>query len=173
MKKLFTAIFIFIAYHASATDWNEWTFQPKQAFRNSFGFSTEYYFASNAITNRFVSDFLRNSFIDNAKKDNISTKLTPLNKLGIESNTDIKYTHRNDTVFGLPKSFFSVSLTNRYHINSRFRKDVFELYFRGNKEYAGKKADLNDFIYNQVFYQQLIHLIVCIVLQYCYGLNTD
>src|SRR5205085_255735 len=50
---------------------------------------------------------------------------------------------------------YSVSVSGNYHVNSKFKKDAFEILFRGNKNYAGKMAHLGDFEYNLQYYQQL------------------
>ncbi len=130
-------------------------FHPDSAFRHRISFSGNYFFESNAITNRFALSYYQKEFIDNSEKDNVSDNLGLINRLGIQANMELNYTKRNDTVFGLPHSYYSVGIANRYHINSRFRQDVFELYFRGNKNYEGKEADLSDFVYNQIYYQQI------------------
>jgi hypothetical protein len=78
-----------------------------------------------------------------------------LNRLGAGFNTEFRYSQKTDSLFGLPNSFYSIGLINRYHINSIFKEHLFELYFRGNKQFAGDEVDMGSFLYNQVFYQQL------------------
>ena len=152
MKRIFPALFILITVNSFASDW---IINPDSSFHHSIGFSTEYFFASNAITNRFAIGYFRGEFIDDARKNSVSKNLSPHNRFGSGFNTEIKFARLNKTIFNLPHSFYSVSLGNHYYINSTFKKDVFELYFRGNKSYAGKTADLGKFKYNQVIYQQL------------------
>ena len=125
------------------------------SFHHSIGFTTEYFLASNAITNRFAIAYYKGEFIDENRKNSVSKNLNQHNRIGAGFNTQLKYTNHNKTIFNLSNSFYSISLNNRYHINSTFKKDVFELYFRGNKSYANKTADLGMFSFNQVFYQQL------------------
>lgn len=128
-------------------------FHPDSAYRHSVALNSEYFFSSNAITNHFASAYLLGKFIDDNMKDDVSNKLSSLNRFGAGFKTELQYTSSNDTVFSIPKSFFSVTLGENFHINSRFGKDVFELYFRGNKDYAGKTADLGKFVYNQLVWQ--------------------
>ncbi len=134
---------------------SEWIFDRDSTFHSSVNISSDYYFASDAITNEFALAYYQNEFIDNLKKDNVTENLSSLNRFGTEFQAQLKYASQNRTVFGLANSFFSVSLNNRYHINSKFSYDAFQMYFRGNAAYRNKSADLGDFIYNQVYYQQV------------------
>lgn len=152
MKKIFSPLFILITVNSIASDW---IVKPDSSFKHSIGIVTDYYFASNSITNRFALSYYLGEFIDDSKKNSVSKNLSLLNRFGLGLNNEIKYIRHNKTIFNLPNSFFSISLSNHYHINSSFKKDLFELYFRGNKSYAGKKADLGEFIYNQIVYQKL------------------
>jgi Family of unknown function (DUF5723) len=150
-KILFLSILSFhLKAHAS-----DWIFDRDSTFHNSLTISSDYYFASNAITNQFALAYFRNEFIDNVKKDNVTDHLSSLNRFGTEFLAQIKYSSTNKTIFNLPNSFFSVSLNSRYHVNSEFKYDAFQLYFRGNSAYRNKTADLGSFVYNQVYYQQV------------------
>ncbi len=152
MKKIFLLIFTIITINSIASDWIS---NPDSSFHNSIGISTDYFFASNAITNRFALGYFNGEYIDDAKKNSVSKNLSSLNRFGSGFNNEFKFAQINSKIFNLPQSFYSVSLSNHYHINSTFKKDAFELYFRGNKSYAGIKADIGEFNYNQIFYQQL------------------
>ena len=152
MKRTFLILFILIKTNSFASDWIS---NPDSSFHHSIELSTDYFFASNVITNRFALSYFKGEFIDDAQKNIVSKNLSTLNRFGSGFNNELKFTRHNNTIFNLPHSFYSVAISNHYHINSTFKKDAFELYFRGNKLYAGKKADLGEFTYNQVLYQQL------------------
>ena len=152
MKRILTAIFIVFSVNVFALHPIS---ERDSSFQNSINFSANYFFSSDAITNRFALAYFNNEYIDNDKKDVVSKKLHSLNRLGIGLNSELKYTGLHKTIFGLSNSFYSVSLGNHYHINSIFRKDAFELYFRGNSAYRGKTAELGEFVYNQIIYQNL------------------
>lgn len=133
----------------------DWIFDRDSTFKNAFSLSNDYYFASNAITNEFALQYFQNGFIDNEMKSRVESNLEDHNRFGIDFITQLKYTSLNKTIFSLPNSFYSISLNNRYHVNSEFTSGAFKLYFKGNKEFRNKIVGLSDFKYNQVFYQQL------------------
>ncbi len=152
MKNIFLIIFSFLSLSSIAGDWE---FNRVPPFRHSISISSNYFFDSDAITNRFALAYFRNEFIDNNKKDEVSKGLSKLNRFGAGFSNEIKYSKYNDTIFGLAHSFYSISLNDIYHLNCKFSKDAFELYFRGNKSYAGKNASLGDFVFNQIVYRQV------------------
>ena len=121
----------------------------------SFTIASDYYYASDAITNKFALTFYKNEFIDDALKNSVSENLSSQNHFGIGLKGEIKYYSGNKTIFNLSNSFFSVSINNRFHVNCSFKNDAFEIFFRGNKSYAGKTAMLGEFNYEQLLYQQI------------------
>ena len=133
----------------------DWIFVRDSTHKNSVNLSNEYFFASSAITNEFALRYFQNGFIDDEMKLRVSKNFEDQNRFGAEFNTQIKYSSLNKNLFSLPNSFYSISLSNRYHVNSNFTPGAFELYFRGNKELRNTTVELSDFKYNQVFYQQL------------------
>ena len=96
-----------------------------------------------------------NSFINDDVKDAVSKKLSSLNRFGADFNWHIDYSHKVDSFLGLSHCILGVKLLDRTHLSSRFSEDAFELYFRGNKNYVGKTADLSDFRFNSLHYQEL------------------
>ena len=152
MKNIFLIIFSFLSINSIATDWEYYKVPP---LRHSLGISSTYFFESDAITNRFALAYFRNEFLDNKKKDAVSNELSKLNHFGAGFINEIKYSKYNDTIFNLAHSFYSISIRDIYHLNCKFSKDAFELFFRGNKAYAGKNALLSDFIFNQIIYRQV------------------
>jgi hypothetical protein len=151
VKRLLIILFIFFQVKSFASGW---IFDADSTYHNSVDLSSGYFFGSNAITNQFALAYFRGEFIDEAKKNIVTGNLSDNNRFGVESMVQLKYNSKNRKVFGLPNSFFSIALNTRYHINSKFRYDAFEIYFRGNEDYRNKTADLGNFAYNQVFYQQ-------------------
>jgi hypothetical protein len=153
VKKLLLLHFIFLSVSAAAQDtlidilphagWN----------RQEISVFTEYYFASNSITNGFAKTYFLNRFIDNDVKDLV--KLSDKNRIGGGFNYGIRYTSKSDSLFGMRESFFSIGFITRNHIDSKFNRDLFNVYFRGNKNYEDRTADLGDFIYRQYAFQRL------------------
>ena len=147
-------LFILIPFSISAQE-SGYYFHPDSAYRHQAGFSSEYFFSSSAIKSRFAYAFFINDFIDEDLKNSVSSELKDHNRFGSGFQAMFFYKQKTDSLFGLPNSFFSISLENHNHISSEFSSDAFEIYFRGNKSYAGKTADLGDFKYDQVYWQDI------------------
>lgn len=112
-------------------------------------------FNANTITNSFFNTFyLTKRFLDESLKDNQSSKLTNNNRIGADIDGGMYYEHRNDTSKKILSDFF-VAVRDREHVDARFHRDLFDLFFYGNKMFAGKTADLSDFSLNVLKYQQL------------------
>jgi hypothetical protein len=83
-------------------------------------------------------------------KDGSLNKMTDKNYLGSMLNVGLWYRHKKDSAF----SWFA-GVYHRTHFNTKFPKDIFHLYFYGNKPFAGQTADLSNFNYFSLQYQQL------------------
>ncbi len=123
--------------------------------KNAVTFQSEYFFGSNALTIDLASTYFNNGFINDGMKDVVSGKLKTSNNFGAGFNYELNYRRSPDSLFGTKFSYYQVGFRDVYHLDARFNRDVFELYFRGNKKYAGQTADIGDFEFKQLFYQQL------------------
>ncbi|MBL0104031.1 MAG: hypothetical protein IPP51_09940 [Bacteroidetes bacterium] len=150
MKRIFSllSLFLILSFAASSKSYSDSTAV------NFIGINTEYFFGSNALTNELGSTYFRNSFITDDMKDQVSPKLKDKNYFGAGFSAGVQYKHKPDSMFGLRHVWYEVNFSNNYHFSSDFSKDVFEVYFRGNKNYAKKTADLSDFLFRQLNYQQ-------------------
>ncbi len=152
MKKIFILLFLLTGFrYCSANDFANY---PDSGKTNKIFIQGDYLFGSNAITNKFVSDYFLGKFLTTKTKDEVSSKLEAVNRMGAEYNFTIGLTQSCDSLFGLNHSFLTFSFSDHYHVDARFKKDVFELYFRGNKRYEDKTADLSNFNLNLLHYQQ-------------------
>lgn len=122
--------------------------------KSTFNFETEYFFGSNGLTVDLASTYFRNGFINDEMKDVVSNKLKTSNRFGAGFKYEISYRYHPDSIFGLANSFYQIGHRDIFHLDARFSKDVFDIYFRGNKMFAGKTADLSNFEFKQIFYQQ-------------------
>jgi hypothetical protein len=113
-----------------------------------------YFFASDAITNEFASHYYLGKFIDEELKDNVTKNLSSMNKFGGQALWDVSATFHPDT--GNHKVEAYVAFRNRVHTSARFPKDLFEVFFRGNKMFAGQTADLSDFSFQKFTYRQFV-----------------
>ena len=114
-----------------------------------------FYYGSNAVSNSFAADYYLGRFIDDKAKEDVISNLKNSNRFGLSFDAFVSYTRRNDSVFSLRNSSYTFSIGTHYHIESRFNEDAFKLYFKGNKGFAGKTANVSDFTYNQLSWQYL------------------
>ena len=155
MKKLFLAFCFTLSLEPSlALDSNSELFSIGPGFKFVYKIDADYSFSSDAITNRLAKEYFRNGFISNSMKDDVSKNLFSSNKFAGEFNSSITIGQNLDTIFGLLKGSSFIRLSNRSFVHSNFSEDLFELYFRGNKNYADKIADLGPFLLKSFTYQQ-------------------
>jgi len=132
-----------------------WSDDLSNYIKSKVTIESEYFFGSNALTIDLASTYFMNGFINNGMKDVVSRKLDGSNRFGAGFKYEFSYRHQPDSLFGLSNSFYQIGFRDVFHLDSKFNNDVFELYFRGNKKYAGKTADIGNFEFNQLFYQQI------------------
>lgn len=118
--------------------------------RYAVGFSSEYFFASDALTNRLAQYYLLHRYIDNAVKDAVSEQCSDLNRFGLAFNGAFEFLHRPDS----SRTHLIFSLQHHLFVDSKFRNDVFDLYFRGNKPFAGDTAFIRNSSFRLLFYYQ-------------------
>ena len=110
---------------------------------------------SDAITTKFMNTYAGNKFIEQSVKDGSFTKMGDRAKIGsyLNAGAYMKLMSKDDT----DSTVKNVVLALRYrtHFNSSFPSDLFGLYFYGNKRFAGTQADISDFNYEAIQYQQL------------------
>jgi len=111
-----------------------------------------YFFSSNAATNRIATEYGRNGFITDEMKDGVSKNLKDKNRFGGGYDANLFFVFHPDTLKKNLGVYGGVRIRN--HIDSRFSRDLFEVYFRGNKNYAGKTADFSDSEVSSYQYKQ-------------------
>ncbi len=126
-------------------------------FKFVYKIDADYFFASNAITNQLAGEYFRKGFITKDMKDVVSKNLSRRNSFGGEFSASITIGQNLDTIFGLLSGNSFIRLSHRAHINSKFEKDLFEIYFRGNKNYAGQTAELGPLNLKSYTYQQFTY----------------
>ncbi len=106
---------------------------------------------SSTVTNSFINALLGSSFINDGNKDDVSKRLKSSNRLGFDAEEGIL----TKIKLGDNKPILSIGLSNRDLIGAVFNKDLFELYLRGNKPFAGKLANLGSTSFQYYNYQQI------------------
>jgi len=108
----------------------------------------EYSLMSSGITNRFFLDFVNGSYIDNAQKEYIYERLSDVSRFGYQLNLSVA------GAAAVSRSARVIAAISASQRNSAvFSKDMFYLFFRGNKPFAGKTADLDPFRFTSYSYQ--------------------
>ena len=113
-----------------------------------------YHINSNTIINDFTNHFYLSQFLDSSLKNRVAANLKYQNRLGLNADAGFYYKCSPDTLFGRPKLSIFIAIKNREHFDMRFSDDFFNLVFYGNRKFAGKTADLNNFNFNYLKYQQ-------------------
>jgi hypothetical protein len=104
---------------------------------------------STAVTNSFVKALLFRGFLTDNVKDDVSAKLKSSNRIGLDFNAGLSGTYHTGALT------FIAGINDREHFDAGFSKDLFEVLFRGNKNYAGKTAVLAPAKINYFNYQSL------------------
>jgi len=115
--------------------------------KNAWQLSSDFQFASNALTTGLAKTYYLKGFISDDMKDDVSKNLADKNRLGGEFSQAFYYRHKPDTLFGRTDLSWFIGIKNVNEINSTFSRDLFEVYFRGNKNYGGKTAYFSGFNY--------------------------
>jgi hypothetical protein len=99
------------------------------------------------VTTQFTNDYINSKFLEAEIKDKSLNKMKDKNMLGSEFNGSVyyRYKSRKSTDSVSVSHFFS--LKERTHFNTKFPKDLFQLYFYGNKPFEGTTADISNFNY--------------------------
>jgi len=119
-----------------------------------FNIRGDYFFGSDAVTNEFALQYYQGKFIDEAMKDNVSKNLSAMNRFGGQALWDVSLSFHPDTANKKVEAY--IGYRQRVHSSSRFSKDFFEVFFRGNKMYEDDIADLSDFSFQQFTYRQFV-----------------
>ncbi len=159
MKKVisFSIVFLFLLNFVQGGQAGGALFQAGSDYKILYSIDANYFYGSDAITNQFAKEYFLGGFLTNEMKDEVSKNLFPGNKFGSDFNAGITVAQKLDTLFGLRNGVSFIRLSNRIHQDAQFEDDLFEIFFRGNKNYAGKTADLGPFHFETFTYQQLTY----------------
>lgn len=147
-------LYILFIFYCKNTFAGNWYSPPDSTKKFNAYYDAAFLYSSNCITNKLAQDYYLGKFITNDRKDDVSGSMENYNRFGLHINSRAAFSVSLDSIFGLSHSWLSFAVSDHYMISSVFKKDVFELYFRGNKNYENKTADLSNFGLNQIRYQQ-------------------
>ncbi|NTW32076.1 MAG: hypothetical protein HGB12_05550 [Bacteroidetes bacterium] len=114
-----------------------------------------YEFNSNSISNKFLNTYLFGNHIDSLNKQWMFNKLKKNNRFGADIEGGISLFLFPDTFAGLSKMGFFVKFGESYHTDITFSRDIFKMFFDGNKRFAGDTADFSNSSLNIIDYQQM------------------
>jgi hypothetical protein len=115
----------------------------------------DYEFNSSSITNKFLNNYLYGSRIDSLPKQWMFRELKQKNTFGSDEEGGLSFLFSPDTLFGNTSMSIFVKYNKYYHIDLSFTDDLFELFFDGNKRFAGKNVDLSHSSLNVLNYDQI------------------
>lgn len=100
-------------------------------------FSGNYSLNSTVLNYNFLNGIYTGQFIDSDLKNSVQNKLGAYNLMGAEMNASALYFHSI-----APRTSFFAGVGYDIDLGIQFTDDLFNIIFYGNKEYAGKTADL-------------------------------
>ncbi|MBK8876594.1 MAG: hypothetical protein IPN13_23020 [Bacteroidetes bacterium] len=151
---LLTAICSMLLMNVNAQ--HEWPFKNNYTTATTeIGIDANGLIGSDAITTKFMNTYINNEFIEQSVKDGAYTKMDDRSKIGSYLNAGAYM--KKMRLFEADSTVRNLTLALRYrtHFNADFPSDLFALYFYGNKRFAGVNADISDFNYEAIQYQQL------------------
>ncbi|PCH68278.1 MAG: hypothetical protein COC01_04135 [Bacteroidetes bacterium] len=115
----------------------------------------DFYINSNAITNSFINSFYFGKHIESAQINDIAEKLKGTNRLGGVTSVGIGYYDSRSKFTKTQGVSYFVELNYKEYFHTEFSSDLFKIGFQGNSSFNGMQADLGNFYYQQLIYQQL------------------
>jgi len=146
-----TALLLFLPSILFA-QFNQWLPLNDSWHHSQAGISCEYYLDSKNLTNKFINTYRTGGFIDTEMKDKVLGRLDDNNTMGGDGTVQLYFRSAADSA---RNHGWFVGLSHTGVIDASFTKDLFHLYFYGNKPFAGKTADLGEMSYTNLEYQQL------------------
>ena len=150
--------FLFILFFTISLSSNAQYYNPFQPYyphsKNLAGAYAEYTIGSNSITADMVNSLFLGKYLTTAMKNEVTSKLKNMNNAGGDANAVVFYSYRPDTSAKGKNVGFWFSVKSRNHADTRFSKDLYKLTFYGNKQFEGTTADISDFNFNLIQFQQ-------------------
>lgn len=156
MKKLFILIFIIsVNYISKAQIATIFADDFIDSAKTRIGIVGDYDLNSNAFTTTFLTKFYTGGFIDTDLKNSVLDRAKNINRMGANFNYGIYAAIKLDSSKHKKDVSVFFSVRDRFHFDSQFSKDFYQVGFYGNSQYAGKTADFNNFSLNMIRYQQI------------------
>jgi hypothetical protein len=123
--------------------------------RVSIDLSGNYSFGSNAVNTKFLNKFLFGGKIEQELKESVYSNLSEYNNIGQDINYHLNVTIPFDTLFNKTNLSLLFGIEFIEHFDIKFTEDLFKFTFDGNKQFAGKSAEISGTNFNFYNYQQI------------------
>ncbi|MBX7093126.1 MAG: hypothetical protein K1X56_00270 [Flavobacteriales bacterium] len=155
MKNCFLLLLIFVGTAAHAQRLNENLFLPAEGQKHLVRIDGSGYFLSGDLKKEFTDKFIHGGFIDSTLKSDVRNDLKKENRAGAEIEYGISYYNYGKQIFGRPDWSWFAGISSHEFYNGSFSKDLFSLVFFGNREFAGKTAELAPLHFNSISFSKL------------------
>ncbi len=124
-------------------------------YKNSVSLDGGFGFGSNAVSSELATTYYKSGYITTAMKDVVSNrfKFSELNRLGADANMAARLSHFATTKKGAHIGYW-FSVEDKLNLNASFTGDMFDLYFRGNKLFEGRTANLRGSHLDYIHYRK-------------------
>jgi hypothetical protein len=129
-------------------------FQYKD-YKASADANFNYEFNSSSITNKFLNLYMYGDHIDSLNKQWMFAALHKENSFGADIEGGLTFTVFPDSFAGCTRTGMFFKYNKYYHVDISFTDDLFELFFDGNKRFAGSQAVLGGSSLNVMYYDQI------------------
>ncbi len=101
-------------------------------------------YGSTAVTNRLMESYYKSEYIEKQTKEEVRSNMDPIRlaRLGMDAGFGLNVEHYSDSLGKNNGLWFS--LRDRTHLDAEFGRDAFELFFYGNKRFAGNTAEISN-----------------------------
>ena len=154
MNKLFAIILVFFVSTTLLAQLNNDFFQDTTD-RVSVNLGTSYTYGSNTINNEFMGKFLFGGKIEQELKESVYSKLVGNNFTGGDLNYAVNVFIPLDSFLRKTNLSLVLGVENVEHVDASFTEDLFRFTFDGNKQFAGRSADIEGTNFNSFIYQQV------------------
>lgn len=117
-----------------------------------FGTNFYSYLGSNSTSSKFVSAIYNSKFIDDNLK--YSAHLKNKNILGTDLKAGCYIAVMPDSMWGLSNFGYRIGLSHRQFRSFNFSKDLYNLIFFGNKQFAGETVNFDNTMLRSIDYQK-------------------
>ena len=154
MNKLWAFIVGFLVATTAVGQVNNAFFQDTTD-RISVNLEGYYMYGSNVMNNAFMNKFLFGGKIEQELKETVYDQLGANNFMGADLNYSLNVLIPMDTFLRKSNLSLLVGVENVEHFDTRFTEDLFKFTFDGNKQFAGKTAEISNTNFNSFTYQQI------------------